>query len=311
MNQQKIVITGGAGLVGHNLVALLQESREFDLVVIDKHKHNLDVLKGLFPNVDAYHADCAEPGTWEAHFEQADTVVMLQAQIGSNSDVAFTRNNVDATRNILAAMKQHGVEYLVHISSSVVNSVADDLYTRSKREQENIVLASGVRCVVLRPTLMFGLFDRKHLGWLARFLQRIPLFPIPGQGNFPRQPLYAKDFCAVIRSCINRRSIGTYDISGREFIPYIELIKAIRQAVDSRALVLKLPFGLFDFLLKTWAIFDRDPPFTSAQLHALVAGDEFEIINWPETFDIPATPLRQAIEETFGEGPYRDVELKF
>ena len=29
---------------------------------------------------------------------------------------------------------------------------------------------TGIPCVVLRPTLMFGWFDRKHLGWLSRFM---------------------------------------------------------------------------------------------------------------------------------------------
>ena len=41
---------------------------------------------------------------------------------------------------------------------------------------------------------MFGWFDRKHLGWLARFMCRVPVFPIPGSGEYLRQPLYVGDF---------------------------------------------------------------------------------------------------------------------
>jgi len=40
--------------------------------------------------------------------------------------------------------------------------------------------------VVLRPTLMFGWFDRKHVGWLKRFMERMPVFPIPGDGRMWR-----------------------------------------------------------------------------------------------------------------------------
>jgi uncharacterized protein YbjT (DUF2867 family) len=51
-----------------------------------------------------------------------------------------------------------------------------DFYVRTKMDQEDLVVNSGVPCVVLRPTLMFGWFDRKHLGWLSRFMKRIPVF---------------------------------------------------------------------------------------------------------------------------------------
>ncbi len=164
---------------------------------------------------------------------------------------------------------------------------------------------------VLRPTLMFGWFDRIHLGWLGRFLRRVPVFPVPGHGRYPRQPLYARDFCRVILSCIQAREQGAHDISGLEFIDYIDLIREVRAAVGSRALVVKLPFTLFDWLLKIWAMFDSDPPFTSAQLQALVAGDEFEIVDWASRFSVTPTPLPQAIQETFGHAEYGQVELKF
>jgi hypothetical protein len=38
----KIVLPGGAGLVGQNLVAFLKEAGYSNIVVIDKHKKNLD-----------------------------------------------------------------------------------------------------------------------------------------------------------------------------------------------------------------------------------------------------------------------------
>lgn len=109
---------------------------------------------------------------------------MLQAQIGGNDYQEFVRNNIDSTRLIIKAIKSNDVPYLVHISSSVVESVADDFYTNTKKEQEKMVLESGIACPVLRPTLMFGWFDRKHLGWLSRFMKKVPVFPIPGHGRY-------------------------------------------------------------------------------------------------------------------------------
>lgn len=308
----KIVLFGGAGLVGQNLVVLLKTQGFTRAVVIDKHATNLAILCRLHPEVETVLADMAEPGVWEAHVAGAAAVVMLQAQIGGESNEEFYRNNVVSTQRALAACVHHGVPYLVHASSSVVKSMVRDPYTESKRQQESMVVASGLAHIILRPTLMFGRFDRKHLGWLARFMQRVPVFPVPGSGRYMRQPLYVMDFCRIILSCLERRVEGLgYDITGRERIDYIEIIRAIKQVTAAKAVLVPIPYRLFWWLLKAYAVFDRDPPFTTSQLEALVAPDQFDVIPWWEIFGVPATPFAEAIRESFGAGPYSDAILAF
>nr|WP_230946944.1 NAD(P)-dependent oxidoreductase [Burkholderia stagnalis] len=308
----RVILPGGAGLVGQNLVARLKRRGVKEIVVLDKHRANLAVLRRLHPDIVAEYADLAEPGDWSRHFAGADAVVMLQAQIGGPTREPFVRNNLDSTRQVLEAIRLHRVPHTVHISSSVVESVGDDFYTQTKREQEQMVLASGIDCVVLRPTLMFGWFDRKHLGWLSRFMQRVPVFPVPGSGRFVRQPLYAGDFCNVIVACLEARIRGqVYNISGRERVDYIDLIREVRRAVRARCAIVRIPYRLFHALLTIYAWFDRDPPFTAAQLRALTAGDEFEVIDWERIFGVRATSLREAVGETFGDPVYSRVQLDF
>jgi nucleoside-diphosphate-sugar epimerase len=309
---RKIVLTGGAGLVGQNLIVHLKRAGYTNLVVLDKHRVNLDILRRLHPDICAECVDLADAGNWNAHFVGADAVVMLQAQIGHPDLAPFIRNNITATERILEAIHRHGTPFTVHISSSVVESVADDHYTNTKRDQEKLVLASGIPSVVLRPTLMFGWFDRKHLGWLARFMRKSPVFPIPGDGRFSRQPLYAGDFCRIILSSLqNRPKNPLYNISGREKIDYIDIIRTIKRCTASRAILLKVPIRAFSMLLKTWALFDTDPPFTADQLTALVADDEFELIDWPAIFDVRATPFVAAIQETFNDPTFGGIVLDF
>lgn len=310
--EKKIILPGGAGLVGQNLVARLKSSGYKNIIVLDKHRANLAVLKQVQPDIVVEFADLAHPGDWQNHFINADVVVMLQAQIGGNDRAEFVRNNLDSTRLILEAFKAHQVPELIHISSSVVESVADDFYTETKKEQERMVIESGITCPVLRPTLMFGWFDRKHLGWLSRFMKKVPVFPIPGNGRYMRQPLYVGDFCNIIISCIeNKISNGIYNISGHEKVDYIDIIKAIKRSTHSNILVLKIPFILFYVLLWTWALFDKNPPFTTQQLSALVAKDEFEVIDWPTIFKVSYTPFSKAIEETFNHPFYSQITLEF
>ena len=312
MNHAKIVLPGGAGLVGQNLVARLKARGYTNITVLDKHRANLAVLRQVQPDITVEYADLAEPGPWQQQFQDADVVVMLQAQIGGNDYQDFVRNNLDATRLILETIRRSQPMQLIHISSSVVESVADDFYTNTKKEQERLVLESGIACPVLRPTLMFGWFDRKHLGWLARFMKKVPVFPIPGHGRYLRQPLYVGDFCQVIISCIEKNiGSGIYNISGHEKIDYIDIIRAIKRVTHASALILNIPYSVSYALIWTWGLFDKNPPFTTQQLAALSAKDEFEIIDWPGIFGFSATPFARAIEETFNDPVYGHVVLEF
>ena len=113
MTQQfKIVLPGGAGLVGQNLVARLKALGYEDIVVIDKHRRNLEILKKVQPDVTVEYADLADPGAWETHLVGAHVVVMLQAQIGGNNYQDFVRNNVESTRRVLDAIKLYKVRLL-------------------------------------------------------------------------------------------------------------------------------------------------------------------------------------------------------
>ena len=112
MAKCKIILPGGAGLVGQNLVIRLKAKGYTDIIVLDKHRANLAVLKRLQPDITAEYADLAEPGDWLRYFEEAEVVVMLQAQIGGNDHQEFVRNNMDSTRLILDAIKADKASYL-------------------------------------------------------------------------------------------------------------------------------------------------------------------------------------------------------
>lgn len=305
-----IVITGAAGLIGQNLAVRLAARGYTRLTGIDKHPANTATLRRLHPGLHVIEADLATPGAWAEAFAPGCVVIQAHAQIGGVDAAAFEANNIAATRHVLAAAA--GARHLVHISSSVVNSAARDLYADTKRTQEALVAASAIPHVILRPTLMFGWFDRKHLGWLARFMRRAPIFPLPGDGRYRRQPLYAGDFCDIVIACLQTgRADGPHDISGLEVIDYIDLMRAVRAAAGLRTPIVPLPVWLFGALLDLYALIDRNPPFTRRQMQALRIPELFPVIDWPALFGVSATPLGVALARTFREKPWSDVELAF
>ena len=307
----KIVITGAAGLVGQNLIVEMKQQGYTRLVAIDKHAHNLEILRQLHPEIETVLADLAEPGDWAERFAGARLVVQLHAQITGKTTDLFVRNNITATGQVLKATQDAAVPYMVHISSSVVNSVAKDDYTNTKREQEEMVVASGQRHCVLRPTLMFGWFDPKHLGWLSRFMARTPVFPIPGDDRFMRQPLYERDFCRCIAKCIETEPDGeVFDIVGDTRVDYVDIIRTIKRVKNLRTWIVHIPIGFFAFLLKVYSLFSSKPPFTADQLKALSAGDDFKGIDTEAVFGVRQTPFEDAIRESYTDPRYSHIVLQ-
>src|SRR5688500_12000176 len=158
----KVVLAGGAGMVGHNLAPLLVDSGA-QVIAVDRNERNLRLLLRLNPRVEGHVGDLADAGAWADLLAGVDAVVDLKAQIASPDDTAFERNNVRAQERLLEACRAHKVPHLVHLSSTVVISVAKDAYADSKRAAEEMVRTSGVPYTILRPALMYGCFDVKHL----------------------------------------------------------------------------------------------------------------------------------------------------
>ena len=310
---KKIIITGGAGIVGINLVKALVEKNTSNIHVIDKNHYNLNLLKKLFPSITTHHYDLSKKGKWENIFVKKSHVFMLHAQISSLNWQDFKKNTIDSTQNVLIVIRKKGISSsdIIHVSSSVVNSMADDYYVRSKKIQENLVKKFSKNILILRPTLMFGLFDRKHLGWLSRFMRKFPIFPIPGNGQYIRQPLFVEDFVKILASTLFIKKKGILDISGKEQITYISIIKEIKKIQKSKTLIIKIPYIFFYILLKIWALFDRNPPFTIYQLKALTIPEVFPTADWENIFNVKTTKFRIAVTRTYGNNKYKDIKLRF
>ena len=102
-----------------------------------------------------------------------------------------------------------------------------------------------------------------------------------------------------------------FNISGQETLPYVDLIRAVKDATRSSTHIVHIPYRAFWILLRTYALANKDPPFTTRQLEALVIPETFEVIDWPSIFGIRATPLKEALDETFRHPVNSTVALEF
>lgn len=135
------------------------------------------------------------------------------------------------TRRLVAAASAAGVRKVVHISVS--NPTADSHldYYAGKARTEAIVAESGLPWAVVRPTLIFGPGDilLNNIAWLIR---RLPVFFIPGSGEYRVQPVSGADVAEIATWAAAQSDNVTVDAAGPEVLTYTELVHAIAIAVQ-------------------------------------------------------------------------------
>ena len=143
----------------------------------------------------------------------------------------------------------------------------------------------------------------------------MPVFPDSRHGRYLRQPLYAGDFCDIIMACIEQRRVGpgAYNISGQERDRLHRPDPRREGTPRSRARrSCRCPTRCSGCCSTVYGLFDRDPPFTTKQLEALVTPDVFEVIDWPGIFGVKATPLEgRARGDLSAIRTYSQIVLEF
>ena len=134
------------------------------------------------------------------------------------------------TRVLLGAARDAGVRKVVHISVS--NPAADSEldYYAGKARAEQVVRESRLPWAIVRPTLVFGQGDIliNNIAWLLR---RLPIFGIPGRGDYRVQPVAAEDVAEIATWAAEQTDNVTVDAAGPDVIYYSEMVESIAIAV--------------------------------------------------------------------------------
>lgn len=171
----KIVITGATGFLGSRLLERLATECPADTELVGVGRTLKPHSTVEHPRVRYQLGDLADASFVNRVLHKADKVVhaaALSAPMGPPG--AFERANVLATRFVVQACSEQGVQRMVLISSPSVYFEFKDktnikesdplpppinVYARTKREAERIVQSSEVPHVILRPRALIGRGD--------------------------------------------------------------------------------------------------------------------------------------------------------
>ena len=186
------LVTGGLGLIGHNVVARLQ-AREESVVIVDNQttygiipQAEIDYLmaerqKKIAADTVFYSWDITNAGAMDHVIGQHRPRVIIHCasfprqKVVNANPAQGARVMMEGLINLLESAKSHGVERFVYISSSMVygnfeNDVLEDAechpqgqYGIMKLAGEDLVKDYSRRCgfeyVIVRPSAVYGPLD--------------------------------------------------------------------------------------------------------------------------------------------------------
>lgn len=134
------------------------------------------------------------------------------------------------TRILMGAARDAGVRKVVHISVSNPSEDSHLDYYAGKARAEKVVRESGLAWAIVRPTLIFGAGDIliNNIAWLLR---RLPVFGVPGRGDYRLQPVAGEDVAEIATWAAEQVGNVTVDAAGPDTIYFSEMVESIAIAV--------------------------------------------------------------------------------
>jgi uncharacterized protein YbjT (DUF2867 family) len=216
----KIAVLGGTGLIGSQVVKLLQADGHEAVPLSPSNGVDLLTGEGL-----------------DAGLKGADVVVNLtNSPTFDDASAGFFQTTMD---NLLAAAQRENVGHAVILSIVGVDQVPDLAYYRAKTLQEDVLKAGPVPYSIVRVTQFFE-FVRSILSWTGDGdTVRLPATPV--------QPMASADVAkAVAEVTVGPPLRGTRNYAGPEVFPLDEVGRlALAAQGDPRTVVVDPTAGMF------------------------------------------------------------------
>jgi uncharacterized protein YbjT (DUF2867 family) len=183
-------------------------------------------------------------------------------------DVTFDRA-VRNTRHLVEAAEEAGARRIVHLSISNPESSSLPYFT-GKQRAERLVMKSSVPYGIVRPTVLFGGGDVliNNIAWLLR---RLPVFAVPGSGDYRIRPVHVDDVAAIAVAAGDRKDNVVVDAVGPEIYMFEELVRLIARTVRRRPIIVHVPSRVSLAAASALGLVVRDVLVTGDEVAGLMA----------------------------------------
>lgn len=253
MKNKKVLVTGGAGFIGSNLVKKLVEEGN-SVTVLDNFMSGYSSNLETFPAVRIIEGDVRDKTMVEIAIRGAEVVFHLAASVGNKRSIDFplldAEINVLGTLQVLEATRKEGVRKIVVSSSAGIFGELktmpikedhpvepDSPYGCTKLCEEKLCLSYAklydIEAVCLRyfnvygPNQRFDAYGNAIPIFVFRMLQNEPLI-IYGDGEQTRDFVHVDDVVqANIKAADAHGVIGAFNISSGKRVTINRLVEMI------------------------------------------------------------------------------------
>ena len=254
--KKHILITGGAGFIGRNLIHhLISNDLAASIRVIDNESTAKASALSDF-DVDFHSADIRDKAAVSKALTGIDAVVHLAADtrvIDSIEDPSFNfENNVVGTFNLMMAMRDKGVHNFVNASTggAIIGEVTPPVheemlpkplspYGASKLAVEGYCSAFsavyGFKTVSLRFGNVYGPLSLHKGSVVAAFMRKVlarETLTIYGDGEQTRDYIFTGDLCKGIVAALMHDESDVFQIATGKPTSINQLISVIRSSVS-------------------------------------------------------------------------------
>ena len=230
-----ILVTGISGHSGHLFAERLARERYPGAVrCVLRSLNSVGFLENIALNFSVAVGDITD----SAFLDEAMTNVSTVLHIAS----------IRFSEKIIAAAIRNKVRWaiLVHTTGrySKFKSASED-YIRI--DNGILALRDKIAVTILRPTMIYGSSRDQNMFKLVDYLYRHKFFPIFGDGKNLMQPVLAQDLANAYFDVLSNRAVTMnreYNLSGKEPISYIDLVRAVSRALGKNNVMVPVPMWL-------------------------------------------------------------------
>lgn len=256
-----ILVTGGTGLVGSQLVEDLIEKGYPPHTIRALVRQRSDTTFLREKEVQLHYGDLLDRESLKAAMRGIRVVFHCAAALDEKRKDLLWKINYIGTEQLLEVARQAGVEKFIHISTVGIYGLLERTpaiedhpqrplrpYAVSKLAAEQKVgeyyKMHGLKSVVLRPSAIIGERDRTITRRVVGVVRR-RVVPMPGGGMGRVSFVHVKDVTrAVILSSESETAVGkVYNVEGFS-VPIREVVQFFIEAVGSRARIVNIPYPL-------------------------------------------------------------------
>lgn len=271
----RLLITGGAGFIGTNLITYLRTFRDYSVTVLDDEsvgdRRHVEPLGASF-----VHGDIRDESLLRSLMRQCDVVVHLAADTRVIDSIEDPQRNFEVNAlgslRVLIAARDAGVGRVIAASTGgailgeVPPPVHEDMnprplspYGASKLAMEGYLSAFagayGLGTVALRFSNVYGPHSYHKGSVVAGFLKRVldgEELVIYGDGEQVRDFLFVGDLVQAVQKAIESRVTGVFQLGSGRPTRINDLVADIRRATAHPELAVRYVAARRGEVLATW-----------------------------------------------------------